>query len=102
MRSSTIPVLAAAAVLCACAGPRYGDPRGDALKSVRAEFDAADADRDENLNRDEVAAGMPRLLPVFESIDTDGNQRVSTGELRSYLEWQRVLRAQPPGSRMLR
>lgn len=93
--------LAVATLLCAC-GTRYGERRPDAFDPVRKDFDAADADRDENLSRDEVAAGMPKLLPVFETIDTDGNQRLSTGELRSWLEWQRVLRAPPPGSRLVR
>lgn len=100
MRRLPILTLAVAALLCAC-GARYGERRPDAFDPVRKDFAAADVDGDENLTREEVAAGMPRLLPVFETIDTDGNQRLSTGELRSWLEWQRVLRAPPPGSRLV-
>lgn len=95
MRRLPIAVAATVVLVAAC-GTRYGERRPDALDPVRKDFAAADRDRDENLSRDEVASGMPRLLPHFETIDTDGNARLSTGELRSWLEWQRVLRAPLP------
>lgn len=101
MRRLPILPLIVPVLLCAC-GTHYGERRPDAFDPVRKDFEAADTDRDENLSREEVAAGMPKLLPVFETIDTDGNQRLSTGEMRSWLEWQRVLRAPPPGSRLVR
>ncbi len=99
LRLSGALVAVTALALAACGGPRYGSPRADALTPLREAFDAADRDGDENLTREEMAAGLPKLAPAFDAIDTDSNQRISTGELRSYLEWQRVLRAPPAGSR---
>lgn len=96
------PLAALLLLLAGCGGPGAADTRRDALAPMRAQFDAADVDGDEALTRREAAHGMPRLLPSFDEIDTDGNARVSAAELRSYLEWQRVLNAPPPGSRELR
>jgi hypothetical protein len=84
-----------AALVAACGG-RLSDARRDPLTPVRAEFEAADTDGDESLDRDEVAAGMPKLTEVFTEVDTDGNGEMTAAELRSYLQWQRVLRFGPP------
>lgn len=84
-----------AALLGACGGG-FSDARRDPLTPVRAEFDAADSNGNESLDRGEVAAGMPKLLDVFTEVDTDGNGEMTAAELRSYLQWQRVLRFGPP------
>ncbi len=86
--------LLAASLLAGCA-TRPGEARPDLLTPLRPEFQAADKDGDDTLTREEAAA-MPKLALVFDEVDTDHNGRVSTGELRSYLEWQRVL-ATPRG-----
>ncbi len=83
-------LLLGSVALSACS-TRAGEARPDLLTPLRAAFAAADKDGDDTLTREEAAA-MPDLLPVFDVVDTDHNDRVSTGELRSYLEWQRVLR----------
>ncbi len=83
------------ALITACSGS-FGDARRDPLTPVRAEFDAADSDGNEALDREEAAAGMPKLLDVFTEVDTDGNGEMTAAELRSYLQWQRVLRFGPP------
>ncbi|MDP9139406.1 MAG: hypothetical protein M3O62_01265 [Pseudomonadota bacterium] len=88
--SYVLLLLLGAAMLSSC-GKRVGEARPDLLTPLRAEFAAADKDGDDTLTREEAAA-MPELVPVFDAVDTDHNDRVSTGELRSYLEWQRVLR----------
>lgn len=88
-------MLAVVLLLPAC-GSSYRELRRDPLGPLRAEFDAADADGNESLNRDEVARGMPKLLDVFTQIDTDGNGEMTAAELGSYLQWQRVLRFGPP------
>jgi hypothetical protein len=86
----SLMVLSGAMLLSACSN-RVGEARPDLLTPLRAEFAAADKDGDDTLTREEALA-MPELVPVFDAVDTDKNDRVSTGELRSYLEWQRVLR----------
>ncbi|SFF23140.1 EF hand [Fontimonas thermophila] len=91
-----LPLVVAAIAASAACTPRYGERRSDALDPLRPAFNAADRDHDENLTRAEVESGMAQLLPYFADIDTDGNGRISAGELRSWLEWQRVLRAPPP------
>lgn len=84
-----------AALLVGCGGG-FSDARRDPLTPVRAEFDAADTNGNESLDRAEVAAGMPKLGEVFSQVDTDGNGEMTAAELRSYLQWQRVLRLGPP------
>lgn len=89
--------------LCACAPtPARKDPRRDALAPLRDKFDAADTDDDDALSRDETAQGMPDLTSSFDTIDTDHNQLVSAAELRSYLEWQRILRRSARDARIER
>lgn len=82
-------LLLGGALLSACSN-RVGEARRDALTPLLPAFRAADANDDDMLTRDE-ATGIPDLVPVFDTADTDHNGLVSTGELRSYLEWQRVL-----------
>lgn len=82
-------LLLGSTLLSACS-TRVGEARPDLLTPLRPAFEAADLDGDESLTREE-AVGIPDLVPVFDQVDTDRNGRVSTGELRSYLEWQRVL-----------
>ncbi|MGB1563897.1 MAG: hypothetical protein ACPHN2_20595 [Sinimarinibacterium flocculans] len=94
-RAAALPLALTLPLVAGCAGG-YADARRDALSPVRAEFDAADTDGDEALDREEVAAGMPKLLEVFAEVDTDGNGEMTAAELRSYLQWQRVLRLGPP------
>ena len=89
------PVLMTVVFLLAACGGRLGAARPDPIAPVRAEFDAADVNGDEALDRDEIAAGLPQLLDAFEAIDTDGSGLVSVAELGSYLQWQRVLRRRP-------
>ena len=88
-----------AVLLAACTTSPRKDVRRDALTPVRDEFDAADSDGNGALSRDETAAGMPDLAPLFDSIDTDGNAEISAAELRSYLEWRRILAQPPHGAR---
>jgi hypothetical protein len=94
-RRHLAPVVMAAVVLLAACSGRLGAARHDPIAPVRAEFDAADVNGDEALNRDELAAGLPQLLDAFAAIDTDGNGLISVAELGSYLQWQRVLRRRP-------
>ncbi|MES0874815.1 hypothetical protein [Sinimarinibacterium thermocellulolyticum] len=92
-------VLAGGSALLALALGACGslpDARRDPLAPLRAAFDAADANDSESLDRDEAAAGMPELAAVFDDVDTDGNGEMTAAELRSYLQWQRVLRHGPP------
>jgi hypothetical protein len=95
VQALVLPLLVAAAVLTTACSGRLAAPRPDPIGPLRAEFDAADANGDEALDRDEVAAGMPKLLDAFDAIDTDGNGLISPAELGSYLQWQRVLRRRP-------
>ncbi len=94
-RACWLPALIGVALLASACGGRLGAPRPDPIAPVRTQFDAADTNGDEALDRDEVAAGMPKLLDAFETIDTDGNGLMSAAELGSYLQWQRVLRWRP-------
>ncbi|MEQ1439130.1 EF-hand domain-containing protein [Fontimonas sp. SYSU GA230001] len=88
--------LAALVLLAACAAtPPERDARRDALAPLRDRFDAADRDGDGALDRDELAAGLPEFVADVDAIDTDRNGRISAAELRSYLEWQRILRRKP-------
>ena len=96
MRHRILRAVALSAVLLAACGGGFNDARRDPLTPVRAQFEAADTDGNESLDRDEVAAGMPKLVEVFNEIDTDGNGEMTAAELRSYLQWQRVLRFGPP------
>jgi hypothetical protein len=89
-----LALVVAAILATACSG-RIGAGRPDPIGPLRAEFDAADTNGDEALDRDEVAAGMPKLVDAFDTIDTDGNGLISPAELGSYLQWQRVLRRRP-------
>jgi Ca2+-binding EF-hand superfamily protein len=94
-RVQALVALAAAAILVTACNGRLGTARPDPIGPLRAQFDAADSNGDELLDRDEVAAGMPKLLDAFDTIDTDGNGLISPAELGSYLQWQRVLRRRP-------
>ncbi|MFA5938276.1 MAG: hypothetical protein WC809_02880 [Sinimarinibacterium sp.] len=95
----TLIAVLIAAPLAACAPtPKHKDPRRDALAPMRDRFDAADTDGDGALSRDETAKGMSDLESRFDTIDTDRNDHVSAAELRSYLEWQRILRRRPDGT----
>jgi hypothetical protein len=97
MRAYLLIPLTLIVAACGNHGPRRGGPGSmDALGPYKTQFEAADADGDEQLSRDEVAGGMPELLPRFETVDTDHNERISNAELSSYLEWQRIVKAPPP------
>ena len=96
-------VVLVALLIGACAPtPRHKDPRRDALAPLRDRFDAADADGDGALSRDETARGMPELEASFDTIDTDRNALVSAAEASSYLEWQRILRRSARDARIAR
>lgn len=90
--AALLVVIAPQLTACGSSGPRP-----DALTPIRERFEAADKNGDEALSRDEMRDGMPEFLKDFDTIDTDGNGLVSAAEMRSFLLWQRVLRAQPTG-----
>lgn len=97
MRALTLIMLTLLVAACGNPGPRRGAPPGsmDALGLYKAKFETADTSGDERLSRDEVEAGLPELLPRFETVDTDHNNLISSAELSSYLEWQRIVKAPP-------
>jgi len=94
MRAFLLITLCVLIAACGSPGPRRGPPGStDALGSYQQKFETADADGDELLSRDEVEAGLPELFPRFETVDTDHNGMISSAELSSYLEWQRIVKA---------
>lgn len=94
MRSplSFLTACAVVALVAACSGGgvRYGAQRTAADIELEARFQAADTDKDELLSLDEVRAGMPELVELFTTIDTDGNGKLTLAEIRSYAEWRRI------------
>ncbi len=83
-------LLALSAAACSGGGVRYGAQRSAADLEREARFQAADSDKDELLTLEEVRAGMPELVDLFDTIDTDGNGKLTLAEIRSYAEWQRI------------
>jgi hypothetical protein len=77
--------------LAACAGPSRRAEKSPMQLRIEKMFNAADADRDEWLTPDELAAGFPWLDGKFADIDTDHNGKVSLAELTSYIELSRML-----------
>ncbi|MDD3763004.1 MAG: hypothetical protein PHP86_06925 [Nevskiales bacterium] len=89
-------------MLGACAGPRRAGMEHADIDELRHRFEAADVDGDEALTPAEAEAGMPQLLDVFATVDTDHNGRATLAEIRSYLQWQRIANAPPPDVRDVR
>mgnify|MGYP006204060371 CR=1 FL=1 len=58
---------------CSSGGVRYGAQRSAADLQMEARFHAADTDKDELLSLEEARAGMPELVDLFATIDTDGS-----------------------------
>lgn len=56
---------------------------------IRAVFDRADLDHDEQLTPDEFGM-LPLQGVAFAELDSDGNGRISAAELQSYVVWRRV------------
>lgn len=66
-------------------------PSGPAPEdAVRARWMNADADRDESLSREEFQRAEPTLVDSFDSIDVDGDKKLSRDELRSWHESQKT------------
>ena len=59
---------------------------------IREKFDAADADHDGFLSRDEAAKGMPRVMKHFDEIDANHDGKLSMQELAQYLRSKRAAR----------
>ncbi len=75
---------------CSGGGVRYGAQRTAADIELEARFHAADTDKDELLSLEEARAGMPELVDLFATIDTDGSGKLTLAEIRSYAEWRRI------------
>ncbi|PWK87785.1 EF-hand domain-containing protein [Fulvimonas soli] len=59
---------------------------------LKERFDAADANHDGQLSRDEAAQGMPRLAGQFDAIDANHDGQLSRDELAAYLRERRAAR----------
>ncbi|HVT37080.1 MAG TPA: hypothetical protein VHE37_15935 [Nevskiaceae bacterium] len=91
MRIVRLAALAGLLLLAGCADePRapYGTPA--LRKQLLEQFKAADKDGNDNLTRDEAAAGMPSVAAHFDEIDTDHNERVNFAEIWNYAQWRGI------------
>ena len=95
-------------MLCASAAqaaePPSASPDDKLKREWEARFRAADADASRSLNRDEAAAGLPKVLSRnFDKIDTDKSGGITPEELWSMhqrevveREKRRAARVGPP------
>ncbi len=63
-----------------------------AVEKLREKFDAADANHDGFLSRDEAAKGMPRVAKHFDEIDADHDGKVSMQEIAQFISAKRKAR----------
>jgi Ca2+-binding EF-hand superfamily protein len=103
----TRPLRFGAATFCACmlalaacsADPSHAG-QSALYTSLRASFKKADTNGDEQLTREEMAAGMPQFAPYFDELDTDHSGKVNFAELWSYVQFRYV--QADPGQRARR
>lgn len=57
-----------------------------AASAMSERFDAADADHDGKLTRDEANAGMPRIAAKFDAIDTDHKGYITKEQIVSFVK----------------
>jgi Ca2+-binding EF-hand superfamily protein len=71
-------LLAVSATACA----QNGDRATQARQKMQERLKAADANQDGYIDRKEADAGLPRVAKNFDTLDTDKDGRLSTGELQ--------------------
>ena len=75
---------------CASGGPRRGAPLQAYEVRLQEQFTAADVDGDEQLTVDEYAKGFSEVDVGFNTLDSDGNGRISLAEMKAYAQWRRI------------
>ena len=80
-----VTALTLLALAVAPAAHADADQRAAAIEKLRAKFNAADADHDGLLSRDEAANGMPHVAAHFDEADTDHDGKLSQAEVAAYL-----------------
>lgn len=90
--TAMIALLLVAATLGGCALARAGERHEAGKEKLHEKFQAADADHDGLLGRDEAAKGMPRLAAHFDEADVDHDGRLSMAEVDAYVAKARAAR----------
>lgn len=99
-RTARLPLALAAALACmaAMAQPPADTPENRArmTQQIAEHFKAADKDGDGALTRAEVEAGMPRLAPRFDAIDTAKAGKITLEQIYSLIQKRMPERREPP------
>lgn len=85
----TLSVLAAAMLAAAHAADMGGDRAQKAQKAMaelESRFNAADANHDGRLTRDEAKGKMPRVAQSFDAIDAQKNGYVTLDDIKAFLK----------------
>ena len=82
-----LPLLLTAAALMLSAQAGFAQDRGARAEKAKAElekrFNAADANHDGKLSKDEAKAGMPKVYEKFDEIDTGKTGFITLDQVKS-------------------
>jgi len=75
-----------------CVDVSHAQDSSKRMEKFTEKFDAADADHDGFLTRDEASRNMPRIAKDFDAIDTDHDGKLSPQEIAHYFAAKRKTR----------
>lgn len=91
LRAATL-LIAAAMLLPLAACAQDGSRAQRFAAKAQQRFDAADANHDGMISREEAQQGMPRIAQHFDDVDSNHDGQLSREELGAYLKSLRAAR----------